>query len=475
MKKLFALLLTLAMILSLVACGASNETPNDQAQNETPVATEQTPSDDAAVENAAEGTTIRLFMSNSTKTLNDVQALAEKYYQETGNKVIVEPAVKGDNYNTKSVLLMQDTENCPDIIREDGFRVRNDAAAGYLLNLDSYLAEWEDYDKMTDTLMDGVKGSDGSVYALPHSADTVVIWYNADVTEAAGLGRDWQPKSWQDVLDAANAMKKAFADDPDFVPMFHYASSNNIEATSMRTFQVLYAGTGSKLYDYDANQWVVDHAALKDVLGFVDQAWNQDGLCSIELGSNSDGGAIITNDLLPNGKIGMVFTIGSTIKTGLANAGDLWGPKLEDGTIKYCNVPSKDSADYVTMCGGWTWAIPANSKNKDAAWEFMKYLFTVESQATLSAGYSLPTRDDVWEHEIWTSQPYGEMFEGFRETMDFARFRDSVEGYDTATALFASAIENVAFGLMSVEEAIENFETEMVGGMGADRVQVINK
>lgn len=474
MKKLFALLLALTMILSLVACGASNETPADQPQNEPTTAIEQTPTDAVADQTASEGTTIRLFMSNSTKTLNDVQALAEKYYQETGNKVIVEPAVKGDNYTTKSVLLMQDTENCPDIIREDGFRVKNDAAAGYLLNLDSYLTEWDGYEMMTDALMDGVKGVDGSVYALPHSADSQVIWYNADVTEAAGLGRDWQPKSWQDVFDAAKAMKAAYADDPDFVPMFHYASSNNVEATSMRTFQVLYAGTGSKLYDYEANKWVVDHAALKDVLGFVDQAWKDD-LCSIELASNSSADSVIINDLLPNGKIGMAFTISSSIKTGLSNAGDLWGPKLEDGTIKYAYIPSKDSGDFVTMCGGWTWAIPENSKNKDAAWEFMKYLFTAESQATLSAGYALPTRDDAWDHEIWLSQPYGEMFEGFRESLTFAKFRDSVEGYDTSTALYASAIENVAFGLMSVEEAIANFETEMVGGLGADNVIVLNK
>ena len=44
MKKLFALLLTLAMVLSLAACGGKEEAPaaKEEAKTEAPAATEET-------------------------------------------------------------------------------------------------------------------------------------------------------------------------------------------------------------------------------------------------------------------------------------------------------------------------------------------------------------------------------------------------------------------------------------------------
>ena len=173
------------------------------------------------------------------------------------------------------------------------------------------------------------------MYALPLCTDVQIIWYNADVTEAAGLGREWQPESWQDILDAANAMKDANADNEDFVPMFHWASSQKVENVSMRTFQVLNAGTGSDLYDYEEGKWVVDYKALTDVLNFINTAWNEDGLCDIELGSTVDADNVIATDLLPNGNVGMVFGGSYLTKTGLGSAADVWGPMLLDGTINY--------------------------------------------------------------------------------------------------------------------------------------------
>ena len=64
---------------------------------------------------------------------------------------------------------------------------------------------------------------------------------------------------------------------------------------------------------------------------------------------------------------------------------------------------------------------------------------------------------------------------GFQKALEFAKFRDAVDGYNTVTNMYAAVIENVAFDLMSVDEAIENFEIEMVASMGADLVKVINK
>ena len=474
MKKLIALLLALVMVLSLAACGTTNETPSNEPVADTPAPS--APVSDTPDNEPKEEITLHLHMSTSIKKHDLIQQIADKYYEETGIKVIVDASVGSSEYRTKNTLMIQDPNTAPDIVLEDGFLVKTDSSAGYLLNLDSYLAEWEDYAQFNESLAAAGQGVDGSMYALPVSTDCQVIWYNADVTEAAGLGRVWQPQSWQDVLDAANAMKKAYADDPDFIPMFLWASTAKVENASMRTFQVLNAGTGADLYDYESGQWIVDYAALKETLTFIDQAWNEDELCSLELASNTDADSVIATDLLPNGKVGMAFTGSTLTKTGLGGSlVDVWGPMVLDGTINYAYIPSQNGPDYVTMCGGWTWAIPTYAKNPDASWEFIKYMNQPEYLAEYSLDSSLPIRNDVWTSETWTNQTYVDLNAGFQKALEFAKFRDSVDGYNTVTGMYAALIENVAFGLMPVDEAIENFEIEMVASMGADLVKVINK
>ncbi len=48
------------------------------------------------------------------------------------------------------------------------------------------------------------------------------------------------------------------------------------------------------------------------------------------------------------------------------------------------------------MSGGWTYAIPKNSQNPDAAWEFIKLLTNQKNQTTFDINQvQLPVRSDV--------------------------------------------------------------------------------
>ena len=102
MKKLIAPLLALVMVLSLAACGAKDAPPAP-------------PKAEAGGE-----TTLYLHMNAGVKKHEFVQSLADKYYEDTGIKVIVDASIEGSDYDTKNVLMMQDASNCPDIVLEDG-------------------------------------------------------------------------------------------------------------------------------------------------------------------------------------------------------------------------------------------------------------------------------------------------------------------------------------------------------------------
>lgn len=92
-------------------------------------------------------------------------------------------------------MALQSKDTAPDIVCEDTFYLPSDVAAGNLTNLDDYVKGWDDWTggKFYENVKSGVTAN-GSVYAIPYTADSRGIWYNKDVFAQAGLPTDWQPK-----------------------------------------------------------------------------------------------------------------------------------------------------------------------------------------------------------------------------------------------------------------------------------------
>ena len=68
-----------------------------------------------------------------------------------GMKVEFVPiAAQNDDYFTKLALMNRSAATAPDVMYEDTFKVKSDAAAGYLLPLDEYTDAWEDWDAFYD-------------------------------------------------------------------------------------------------------------------------------------------------------------------------------------------------------------------------------------------------------------------------------------------------------------------------------------
>ena len=63
---------------------------------------------------------------------------------------------------------MSDASTSPDIVYDDSFQIAADVGAGYLSNLDDYLAGWELWNSgaFIEALKAGVTGEDGSIYAV---------------------------------------------------------------------------------------------------------------------------------------------------------------------------------------------------------------------------------------------------------------------------------------------------------------------
>ena len=113
----------------------------------------------------------------------------------------------------------QSSSTAPDVMYEDTFLVNSDVAAGYLAPLNSYLAKWSGWKEFSPAAQAAARGANGKVYGVSMGTDTRGLYYNKQVFAKAGLPVPWQPKTWADVLAAAEKIK---ATEPGVTPINVY-------------------------------------------------------------------------------------------------------------------------------------------------------------------------------------------------------------------------------------------------------------
>ena len=452
MFKKTAGLLAAVMCVSLVGCGSSTDSSAGKE------------------ESGKENNVIKMAVGSDR--VDFYRGLADEFEkQNPDKKVEIIEIVQGSDMYTKITMMMQSKETSPDLITEDGFMIMSDAEAGYLEPLDSFMSEWEDAGQFEEAILEGGKGADGKQYGVPFSTDTQCLWYDKNLMEEAGIPVPFEPKNWNDIIEAGKKLKEIGGD--GFIPLFIYASKATPEETSMRTFQEFYSGTGGTLYDFDTEKWIVDKDNLLKVFDFVNDVYNVEKIgAPLSIASQSKVEDLFVSDYMKNGKLGMICT-GSWV------AGN-WGPdrnytwEESMDTWAVAKIPTYDGSGdgYTTMSGGWTWAIPKNANNKEGGKELLKFMASKDSQLKYAL-YSgdLAVRKDVMAEEAYKEQEPSVVNEA-GEMLQYAHFRPAVEGYSTLTTMFTEVTESIAMGSASPEEAVSTFESEMKRIVGEDNVTV---
>lgn len=371
-------------------------------------------------------------------------------------------ASEGD-YFSRIALAMQSSDTAPEIVAQDTFMINSDANAGYLVNLDDYVAEWDEWDNFFENIIEGVVSEDGSVYAIPATTDSRGIWYNKTVFEEAGLPEDWQPENWDDILEAAEAVR----DQTEAIPFAMNVATVNGEATTMQTFQMFLYGTGETMYDEENEQWNVNGEGIVDALTFVDEVMNQRNLGpSLSVAINQNYGSVMMQELMPTGGVGMVldgsWNIANFMEGGAAPLED---PESELG---FAMMPTQNGEEpgFITMAGGWAWSIPENSNNYEESWQVISEMSTREWQTrrALAEG-NLTVREDSAEEDSYTERPF---IETATDALNYAHFRPKHDLYPNVSIFVQNAVEAVATGTMTPEEAAEVYRNDVIGLVGEE-------
>ncbi|WP_248963119.1 extracellular solute-binding protein [Sphaerisporangium perillae] len=388
---------------------------------------------------------------------------AQKAKGKTVHVLFQPNGVDDEQYKTKIALDLKSGAGA-DVIDLDGIWVGEFAQAGYIKPLTetagAEVEQWEGWSQIPQAVQ-GLGIFDGKKYGLPQGTDGRVLYFNKTLFAKAGLPADWQPKSWQDILDAGAALKKAGVQ----TPLQINAGTAMGEATSMQGALPLLVGAGTEIFS--GGKWTGASQGLKDVLGFYRQIYTT-GLGDPRLQQEAKGRDKSFQEFA-DGKIGV-----------LAEGDYFWRavvePKLgvapmqdRDKTVGYALIPAKQPGagvrgqDFVSMSGGAVRVLNPKSKNAKLAWELLSFMHGAEAtKASLGGEARITSRTDVNDEVLAPDPMLGYVAE---KVLPITSYRPGLAVYPQVSVALQEATADIVAG-KSVDEAAAAYQKKLEGLVG---------
>ncbi|GAA2655486.1 extracellular solute-binding protein [Streptomyces vastus] len=415
---------------------------------------------------------------NSIKVLDTYLADMKKQFEKAnpGKKVKLVPIKAPDSeYYTKLQQMLRSPKTAPDLVYEDTFLINSDITSGYLKPLDPYLEKWKDWDQFIDTAKAAAKAEDGKTYGVPDGTDTRGLWFDKGIFKKAGLPENWQPKTWDDVLEAARTIKQKV---PGVIPLNVYTGKPAGEASAMQGFEMLLYGTGNSaskdedpLYDTASKKWITGSQAFKDALTFVETVYKEKLGPNVSDALDPNIATRVRGEFLPEGKLGINLDGSWLPQDWLEGSGHEWPEWSEKLGLAAMPTQNGQAPGKVSMSGGWTWSIPSKAANPDLAFKFIETMQTkANAQKWYISNSGISVRKDVAEDPEYVKAQPGIKF--FTDLVSSTHYRPAYPAYPKVSTAIQEAMEGVTTGDSSVEEAASGYDEEL---KSATDNQVIKK
>ncbi|MFT4233442.1 MAG: extracellular solute-binding protein [Microbacterium sp.] len=397
----------------------------------------------------------------------------EAEMKKQGKDVTVEfepQGVDDEDYKTKIALDLQSGEGA-DIIGMDGIWVGEFADAGYIKPLSEVggdaVDSWDGWAEIPDAVQ-GALSYNGDRYGVPQGADGRVLFYNKHLFSQAGLPEDWQPTSWDDILDACRALKEL----DGVTPIQLNAGTAMGEATTMQGLLPLLAGTGDQVYQ--DGTWLGDSAGLESALNLYKTIYVDEGLGDPVLQQEASG-RDTSFQLFAENKIGILLE-GDYFWRSVVNPAEGVGTapmENRDEVVGYAKIPAETAGsgingqDFVSMSGGTGRVLNPNSEHADLAWELLAYMNSADAYVARTAdAVAITPRTDVNE-TILADDPMLSFVND--EVLPITTYRPGLAEYPQVSVLLQQATLDVVTGT-SVDDAIETYDEGLEDIVGSDAV-----
>ncbi len=395
----------------------------------------------------------------------------EQRMADEGRDVTVElneTGIDDEDYKTQ-IALDLGAAGGSDIMGFDQFWVAEFQAGGLLEPLTEVVGaevdDWEGWEQIPDAVQGSLE-LDGERYGIPLGTDGRVLFYNKDLFSQAGLPPDWQPTSWDEILDTARTLRSAL---PGVTPLQINAGVSMGEATTLQGFVPILLGTGAAVYDESEEKWLGDTPELREALGFYDTIYRE-GLANGELQTRADARDRSFQEF-SQGTIAILAESDYLWRSVVAPDADLFPMANRDQAVGFAMIPARESGagingqDFVSASGGTGYVINPNTEHPEEAWELLQFLGSQEAVLdAVARNPRITAREDV-NAETLTSDPL--LLFIAAAILPITWYRPGFEEYPQVSTAIQEMVESVAAGRATVEQAAQTFNAalvEIVGG-----------
>jgi multiple sugar transport system substrate-binding protein len=330
-----------------------------------------------------------------------------------------------DSYWTKLKTLLS-AGTPPDVFAMDAPLYLDYQSRGVLLNLQPYLDKNPDMLKgVYPQTLEAYKTPDG-MYGLPRDFQTIALFYNKDMFDAAGVAYPTADWTYDDLRNAAKQL--TITDSDGKVTQFGIYS--DLWDMELIWSEAIWAYGGDVINADHTKTLIGDPQALQawqlfhDMM-FVDKSWPNTNTAS-EYGDDP-------------------FLAGVAAMTTIGH----WAvPGYSEVSFKWDVAPMpKGPAGQATSVNSAGFVIGKASKNPDAAFEFLKYVLSEPAQTRLAElGFACPVLESVAESDAFLKQSTPIDHKVFLDSLAFAHMKPVFKGYDEWSSAIGDGMADIWTG-----------------------------
>lgn len=428
-------ILALILMLALFVTGCTTATPPAQPdtveETNTDVEAEPVEEEEPAQEEepSAEAAEINLwtYYGDTGPAAACVAAAAEDYNASQDQYILNIRNLAFTDFNQQVTTAIA-AGATPDLMIVDNPDNARYAAAGALADLTDKVEAWG----QSDQFLEGPWNStiyEGKNHGIPLGSNTVVLWINTDMAEAAGLDTSNPPQTWSEFEEWAAAMT-----DPEN-GVYGTALLAKQDETGTFLFLPWVLQNGGSLESLDSPESI---EALEFWTSLVENGYAPESAIN-------DGFAEIYQQFT-TGKAAMMISGTWNVATIDTDAPDL---NWMVSTLPYTEQPA-------SSLGGENWAMFADSAEPDGAWDFLTYVVDPNygTKLTDCMGY-IPSRKDVIS-EVAVANEDNPTMQVFLTQMESAAPRGPLANWSEVSAFVQEAIQVALSGQKSPAEAMQD-------------------
>lgn len=401
-KKMFVLLLAVVFILTglVTGCGTNNTGSNSGVTKESTATVKETTASESATKEKTKVDFWYLWGGQEAKPVVD---LIDKFNKSQDSYEVVGLSVP----DIQKIVVALSSGTGPDVTDNFSDNVASYADKGILLPLDEYMKKDNfDFSDFAPSVVKTVQYK-GQTLALPINAMTFMLYYNKKLFAEAGIAEP--PKTDSEML--ADAIKLTKVESDGSISVLGYPDFPNIYFLDDMTFAL-----GGDFVSADG-KYTPDNAGTIAALKNIIEYRKKFGVDKIAKFASSAKYMDASADPFYTGKQAMRID------------GPWFGPEVKKNAkdIDYAVIPLPYPEGKPELAKGGKitssiFFIANNSKNKEGAWAFIKWLNEKPQMIEFNSGMSnIPARMSAWTDAA------------FANVVDFAAYTDLLKSTNLKT------------------------------------------